>query len=175
MEVPRLGVESELQLLAYTTATATAMPDPSYTAAHGNAGSLTHWVRPGIEPSSSWILFRFVSAEPRWELLHFLSASVLLQANQRCGRTEVYIALMLSAWDKATFPHHICDHRGMWATPEKRGPEQAVRSRTHGTVTGLMILFLFKKGAGSHKIQQVHISIYIWKQRLKGIFVHPRS
>ena len=27
MEVPRLGVESELQLLAYTTAT--AMPDPS--------------------------------------------------------------------------------------------------------------------------------------------------
>ena len=28
MEVPRLGVESELQLLAYTTAT--AMPDPSH-------------------------------------------------------------------------------------------------------------------------------------------------
>ena len=44
MEVPRLGVESELQLPAYTTATAT--PDPSlsvtYTAAHGNARSLTH-------------------------------------------------------------------------------------------------------------------------------------
>ena len=32
MEVPRLGVEWELQLLAYTTAT--AMPDPSV-AAHG--------------------------------------------------------------------------------------------------------------------------------------------
>ena len=28
MEVPRLGVQSELELLAYTTATAT--PDPSY-------------------------------------------------------------------------------------------------------------------------------------------------
>ena len=27
MEVPRLGVESELRLLAYTTATATATPD----------------------------------------------------------------------------------------------------------------------------------------------------
>ena len=27
-EVPRLGVKSELQLLAYTTATATAMPAP---------------------------------------------------------------------------------------------------------------------------------------------------
>ena len=38
-EVLRLGVKSELQLLAY--ATATAMPDLSYTIAHSNAGSLT--------------------------------------------------------------------------------------------------------------------------------------
>ena len=41
MEVPRLGVESKLQLLAYTTATATpiqAMP-ATYTTADGNAGS----------------------------------------------------------------------------------------------------------------------------------------
>ena len=28
----------------------------TYTTAHGNAGSLTHGVRPGIEPASSWIL-----------------------------------------------------------------------------------------------------------------------
>ena len=44
MEVPRLGVELELKLPAY--ATATAMPDPShiydYTTVHGNARSLTH-------------------------------------------------------------------------------------------------------------------------------------
>ena len=40
----------------------------TYTTAHGNAGSLTHSERPGIEPASSWILVRFVSAEPRWEL-----------------------------------------------------------------------------------------------------------
>ena len=30
---------------------------------------LTHWARPGIEPASSWILFRFVTAESQWELL----------------------------------------------------------------------------------------------------------
>ena len=44
MEVPRLGVESEQQLLAYATATATQGPSRSatYTTAHGNAGSLTH-------------------------------------------------------------------------------------------------------------------------------------
>ena len=36
----------------------------TYTTAHGNAGSLTHQVRPGIKPKSSWILIAFVSAAP---------------------------------------------------------------------------------------------------------------
>ena len=44
MEVHWPGVESELQLQAYTTAT---------------ARSLTHWVRPGTEPTSSQILCGF--------------------------------------------------------------------------------------------------------------------
>ena len=35
----------------------------AYTTAHDNAGSLTHWVRPGIESASSWILVGFV---PSW-------------------------------------------------------------------------------------------------------------
>ena len=41
---------------------------PTYTTAHGNARSLTRWARPGIEPTFSWILVRFVSTEPQWEL-----------------------------------------------------------------------------------------------------------
>ena len=57
MEVPGLGVKSKLQLPDYDTAT--TMPDPTssaaYTAAQSNTRSLTHWVRPGIKPSSSWI------------------------------------------------------------------------------------------------------------------------
>ena len=36
----------------------------TYTSAHGNARSLTHWARPGIEPVPSRILVRFISAEP---------------------------------------------------------------------------------------------------------------
>ena len=44
MEVPRLGVKSELQLLAYTTAT--AMLEPSHVCdlhySHSNTRSLTH-------------------------------------------------------------------------------------------------------------------------------------
>ena len=45
----------------------------TYTIAHGNARSPTHWVRPGIEPTTSWFLVRFVSAAPRQELLLLLS------------------------------------------------------------------------------------------------------
>ena len=71
MEVPRLGVESELQLLAH--ATATAVWDPSHVCdlhhIHSNAGFLTHSARPGIEPESSWILVGFTSSEPQWEVL----------------------------------------------------------------------------------------------------------
>ena len=39
-----------------------------YTAAHGNARSLTHWAKPGTEPESSWILVGFISAAPQQEL-----------------------------------------------------------------------------------------------------------
>ena len=39
----------------------------TYTTAHGNTGSLTHWARPGIEAATSWFLVRFVSAVPEQE------------------------------------------------------------------------------------------------------------
>ena len=72
MEVPRLGIKSKLQLSA--TATATVIWDTSHvcnlyhTTAQDNARSPTHWARAGIEPTSSWILVRFVSTMPQWEL-----------------------------------------------------------------------------------------------------------
>ena len=37
-------------------------------AAHSNAGSLTHWARPGTEPESSWTLVGFATTEPQQEL-----------------------------------------------------------------------------------------------------------
>ena len=39
----------------------------TYTIAHGNTRSLTHWERPGIEPASSWILVGLITTEPPWE------------------------------------------------------------------------------------------------------------
>ena len=35
---------------------------------HGNTRSLTHWARPGIKLTSLWILVRFVTTKPQWEL-----------------------------------------------------------------------------------------------------------
>ena len=57
MEVPKLGDDLELQLSTYTTA-------------HSNAGSLTHWVGPGIEPSSSRILVMLITHWATMGTLH---------------------------------------------------------------------------------------------------------
>ena len=40
----------------------------TYTTAHSNIGSLTHWARPRFKPASSWMLVNFVSTEPQREL-----------------------------------------------------------------------------------------------------------
>ena len=72
MEVLSLGVESELHLLACTTAmwikcwirTMSA----TYTIAYSNAGYLTQWARPGIKSAFFWILVGFIITEPQWEL-----------------------------------------------------------------------------------------------------------
>jgi len=63
MEVPRLGQNRSCscwpapqpQQCGIQAASAT------YTTAHSNTGSLTHWARPGIEPATSWFLVRFVN------------------------------------------------------------------------------------------------------------------
>ena len=68
MEAPRLGIELELQLPVYTTAIATRDSSCVF-----NTRPTTHWVKPGIEPTSFWILARFFSADPQRALLtsHF--------------------------------------------------------------------------------------------------------
>jgi len=70
MEVPRLGVELELQLPAYTTATGTQGLSLACDLHHSS------WQRQILNPLSeardrtrtSWILVRFVSTVPQWEL-----------------------------------------------------------------------------------------------------------
>ena len=66
MEVPWLGVESELQLPAYATATAT--PDPSRVCDLHHSWQQHQILNPGIDPETSWFLVGFISAVP-WEEL----------------------------------------------------------------------------------------------------------
>ena len=54
---------------SYSNATSASA---TYSTAPGNAGFLTHWARPEIEPTTSWFLVRFVSAVPRWEVPYLL-------------------------------------------------------------------------------------------------------
>ena len=83
MEVPKLGVKLELQLPAYATTTAT--PDlhtaasSTYTTAHCNARSLTHWAVQGsncILMDISQIHFHWATTgTPQCHLLNILSFS----------------------------------------------------------------------------------------------------
>ena len=99
MEVPRVGVQLELQpqqrRIWATSAT--------YSTCQGNVGSLTFWVRPGIKPAPSWILVRFVSAAPQRELqiwylrmqsLAHEQVTVLLVS---CWNNSSHIALWMAA------------------------------------------------------------------------------
>ena len=87
MAAPRLGVKWELQLLAYHSHSHSQCQiqatSATYTAACSNAGSLTHWVRPGIESASSRILARVLTCwatmgTPQISLTDFYFNSIVL-------------------------------------------------------------------------------------------------
>ena len=59
----------------------------TYTTAHSNAGCLAHWARPGIEPSFSWTLARFITAGPQWELLSNFKRKIF-QCNTWTRKTD---------------------------------------------------------------------------------------
>ena len=63
----------------------------SYTTPHSNAGSWTHWVRPGIEPASSWTLVGFANqwatiGTPKFSLKW--SSRILAKTGLNGPRTE---------------------------------------------------------------------------------------
>ena len=94
--------------LAYTTATAMPYPGSSvtYTTAHLNAGSPTHWSRPGIESEFSWILVRFVSTEPHGnaQLRNFKQGGVLLWLSGlriRIVTAAAWVAAVAQIWSLA--------------------------------------------------------------------------
>ena len=90
MEAPRLEVESELQLLAYTAAM--AMPDPSCICNLHHSFPQHQILNPLSEardqPKSSWILVGSIISEPQWELQIFL-----IKGKEGTEKTTVFLLL----------------------------------------------------------------------------------
>ena len=72
MEVPRLTVNCSYSCWPTPQPQQCWIWIETYTTAHGKTASPTHWARPGNEPTSSWIIFRFISTEHQQELPRFL-------------------------------------------------------------------------------------------------------
>ena len=70
MEVPRLGVKLELQVLTHTTVTATPGPRGVCDLHHSSwqCWILNSLSEVGIKPATSWILVGLITAVPRQEL-----------------------------------------------------------------------------------------------------------
>ena len=69
----------------------------TYTTAHGNAGSSTHWAKSGIKPETSWFLVRFVTTAPQRKLL-------LMFYNERCSLENLEFQLLKIVSGDLTFP-----------------------------------------------------------------------
>ena len=82
MEVPRLGVESELQLPAYTTATAMGGPNLIFDV---HRSSQQCWLlNPPSEASNPQLLVGFVSSVPPREFLISVPIYVSYGRNYQC-------------------------------------------------------------------------------------------
>ena len=78
----------------------------TYTTAHGNARSLTHWERPGIKPATSWCIVGFISTAPPWERHQrniLRSTTTLPQNKQEKLKAKIQKTKTLSYWPKLAF------------------------------------------------------------------------
>ena len=62
----------------------------TYTTAHGNAKSLTHWARPRIEPVSSWMLVGFVNLWATTETPDYFSFPFVLLFRHNTWATNYF-------------------------------------------------------------------------------------
>ena len=86
----------------------------TYTTGHSNAGSLTHWAGPGIEPASSWMLVMFIN---HWatmgtpQITNFLGVKFFFKSTLMIGIGACFKHTCLAKWkvdnSMAVFPLQI--------------------------------------------------------------------
>ena len=119
MEVPRLGVKLDLQLPAYTTATATATQDQShiFNLHHSSCNTwyLTHWAKPETEPASSETTLGPHPSESQWEFHWFFFFNLSIVDLQCCmGRQDLGMKTMVE-YRYSIHPHRV----GLWRYTHK--------------------------------------------------------
>ena len=86
----------------------------TYPTARGNAGSLTHWARPGIEPASSWFLVGFVN---HWAtrtpvnstLYNLLSFNTVIYPYYPITIKIINLSCPIFSWGPlGNLPYHLC-------------------------------------------------------------------
>ena len=127
----------------------------TYTTAHNNDRSFSHWVRPGIEPTSSWILVRFLSAEPWQELLVCFSWSHLFFCfvgphlkHMEVSSLEAESELQLLAYTTATVMQDlscICDLHHSSQQHQILNPLSKAKDRTCILMVTSQICFCWAK------------------------------
>ena len=168
----------------------------TYAIVHSNAGSLTHWARPGIELLSSWILVRFVTAELQQELQASTVKDHILRNSTWMLEEEMYSLCSWLLWsrrgwmwqrhhDKRSLLWHLCDkYNGtiyLWlvflkgsdyswvAWGQKRVMEQAI-IRTFIYTSGLLFRLWLKPicrvGHNEVNLIEIHFRTYPNKQDL---------
>ena len=85
----------------------------TYTAAHSNTGSLTHWAMPGIEPMSSWMLLEFFTTESQQELPRSPNFLLSLQSNRIRWSLEIQKTLSKRVFDGFAHTISFSPHRKM--------------------------------------------------------------
>ena len=89
-------------------------PTPQLT---GNAGSLTHWVRSGVERVSSWMLVRYVFTEPQWGLRCALFIQDILRLfSLKPDNTECVLGLVIHFWFCSLIPTHILSYLALFSS-----------------------------------------------------------
>ena len=112
----------------------------TYTTAHSNTGSLTHWVRLGIEPESSWLPVGFMTTDPWWELPDV----ILFMAKSYSFFFPSFLGYTWSLWKflgQGSNPSHIfeqchsCGNAGSLTHSPGPGIEPTMPQRQAGSVT----------------------------------------
>ena len=75
--------------------TQTRAASTTYTTAHGNAGSSTHWARAGIKPASSWLLVHYYWATTGTPQIYF---QIKMHKRPKCQLTTFSFLFSCIQW-----------------------------------------------------------------------------